>query len=97
MIHNLSKVVTILAHFEAQEVILHEEIDAYNAPSECHDLVEKSCRKKFRTVRRQVEAIARRPWRIIQKELEKRGAGPSSRAYFKLVYLIVAKTSPFCQ
>ena len=73
MIPNLGRVLTVLAKAEAQEILLHDSVTAWGAPSECHGLVRKGEARRRRTARRHAEALARRPLRTILREAEKRG------------------------
>lgn len=73
MIRNLSAALTILARAEADEHFLHADVDAFGAPSECHELVSRFEAERQRRARKHAEAIARRPLRCIRREARARG------------------------
>lgn len=73
MIRNLGRVATILARAEAREIDGHASISAFGAPGECHRDFSKGEARRMRVARRHAEALARRPYRTILKELMKRG------------------------
>lgn len=93
MITNLGKAITILARAEAFEVALHCDVDAWNAPSECHSLVAKGEAKRRRLARRHAEAITRRPLRTIEKEARRRGVilDHHCRPYGRLLSSIIQR------
>lgn len=71
-IRNLGKVVSILVAASRVEDGLHDDVDAFHAPSECHSLVSKGEAVRLRAARRHAEALARAPYRIILKQLRRR-------------------------
>jgi hypothetical protein len=89
MIHQLGKALSIILVHEAGEIAMHEDVDAFHAPSECHRDVSKGEMRRLRTARRHAEAVAQRPWRVIAKEARKRGfqfAGPRFERVFSRIY-----------
>jgi hypothetical protein len=70
--HNLGKGLTILADYEAMCHFQHRDVDAFNAPSECHGLVARGHRKEFRTVRRKIKATTGLKFNEFQRECAKR-------------------------
>lgn len=88
MIRNLGKVLTIIARAEAEEMDRHADVDAFNAPSECHALVSRGEARRERLARKHAEAVAERPWRIIKREAEQRGCTIHylCRPYSRLLY-----------
>ena len=70
---NLSAALTILARAEASEHFMHADVDAFGAPGECHALVARGEKQRQRQARKQAEAIAQRPFRIIRKDAKRRG------------------------
>lgn len=73
MINNLGRIVTIIARAEAREQDYHADVSAWGAPSECHGAVSKGEAARMRQARKQAEAEARRPWRVIVQEAKRRG------------------------
>lgn len=84
-IQNLGRVLTILAKAEATEHDYHADVDAFDAPGECHSLVAKGAEKRARRARRHAEAVAGRPFRIIAREAKKRGCPIGSPTWDRLV------------
>lgn len=85
MITNLGHVATIIAKGECDEIFGHADISAWGAPSECHDDFSRGEAERFREMRRHAEATARRPWRVIVKELKARGLPIDSLRWMKAV------------
>jgi hypothetical protein len=85
MIGKLGKVATILAAADAREIAMHMDVDAFHAPSECHDLVRRGEEKRLRLARRHAEAVARRPFRIIARELKERGCPIDSPRWQRVI------------
>jgi hypothetical protein len=50
--NSLGKAIGILARAQLHEIELHDDVDAWNAPGECHDLVAKNEGKRMRIARR---------------------------------------------
>lgn len=73
MIRNLGRVLSVLVMQEAGEHFAHADVDAWHAPSECHRDVARGAEKRARKARKQAEALARRPLRVIMKEARARG------------------------
>jgi hypothetical protein len=63
----LSRALTILAQAEAHELALHDEVDAFYAPSECHGLVARGEAERLRLARRRAEAAAGCPFRVLRR------------------------------
>jgi hypothetical protein len=70
---NLSAALTILARAEAAEYRLHADVDAWGAPSECHNLVSRRESARLREARRHAESVVQRPLRWILREAKRRG------------------------
>lgn len=95
MIRNLGQVLTIIARAEACEHFMHADVDAWGAPSECHGLVSRGETRRQRQARRHAEAVARAPWRVIQRQAAKRGmpiGGPQWQSFIGRLY---DRTYPF--
>jgi hypothetical protein len=73
MIQNLGKVLGIVARHKAIEIFMHNDVDAWGAPSEYHDDVSRGEARRWREARRHAEAVAQRPWRYIVREAQRRG------------------------
>lgn len=87
MITNLGKVITILAMHDVHEISIHEDVDAWHAPSECHRDVSRGEADRWRAIRKHAEAVARRPLRVILREAKRRGGvclNTNERSYARL-------------
>lgn len=73
MIRNLGQVLSVLVAQEAAGVALHEDVDAFGAPSECHGLVEKQLARRRAEAFKKMEQLAGVPFRQIRQEAEDRG------------------------
>jgi hypothetical protein len=73
MIPNLGQVLGIVAHHEASEIFMHNDVDGWGASSEAHDDVSRGEERRWREVRKHAEAVAQRPWRLIVREAQRRG------------------------
>lgn len=85
-IRNLGRVATILARAEALEIDLHADVQAWNAPPECHIDVARGEWKRQRLARRHAEATAQRPFRVIKHQLSVRGCPIGSKYWEALVW-----------
>jgi hypothetical protein len=74
MIRNLGKAISVLILCEVHEVSAHADVDAFGAPGECHRDVSRRAPQRARLARKQAEAIARAPLRVIRREAIKRGS-----------------------
>lgn len=54
----LGKAISIIAAFERGVAALHDDVRAFHAPSECHDIVARGAAKRFRLVRRHACHVA---------------------------------------
>lgn len=72
-IQNLGAVLTVLARAEAAEIAAHIDVDAFDAPGECHDLVARGEHVRERIARKRAEALAGAPLRVIKREAQRRG------------------------
>lgn len=85
MIRNLGTALTVIARQEARESDMHADVIAWGAPGECHALVSRGETQRARRARKLAEAIARRPFRIIAREAERRGCPIGGRRYYQAV------------
>ena len=93
-IRNLGKVLTILATADVREAVLHADVDAFGAPSECHALVSRGQDRRMRQARKHAEAIARAPLRVIARQSRQRGRS-LNRHEERLLAVLHAKLNPF--
>ena len=56
VVRRLGKALGIIARREANEIIMHEDVDAWYAPSECHQLVGRGENQRRRQARRHAKA-----------------------------------------
>lgn len=54
----LGRAVSIIAKFERECHELHADVDAFHAPSECHDVVSKGNARRLRVVKRHACHVA---------------------------------------
>lgn len=54
----LGKALTLIAKFEVMEDIAHEDVNAFGAPSECHDLVSRGYIKRRRQAVRHARSLS---------------------------------------
>lgn len=94
MIRNLGKALSIVAKAEVDEMIMHADVDAWYAPSECHGLVSKGEAKRMRRARKHAEAVAKAPYRVILAEAKKR-VPKWGRYYDECIGRINARDNPF--
>jgi hypothetical protein len=95
LIRNLGKALGIMALQDVREDIMHDDISAWGAPSECHELVASGEDDRRRRARRHAEAVAQRPYRIIKREAKQRGF--TRRHADQLNGRLHAKYNPFDQ
>ncbi len=91
MQQNLGRALSIVFLAQVREEIMHMDVAAFGAPSECHDAVSKGEEKRLRQARRHARAVSgvnRRQFRLALKGLKTRHA---SRLHEKLH----AKHNPF--
>lgn len=87
----MGRALTIIARAEASEIVMHEDVSAYHAPSECHRDVSRGEEARRRTARRHaksVSGLSRRQFNSVLKTV-------SSRVLQEAVSRIHAKISPF--
>jgi hypothetical protein len=97
MIRNLGQVLTILTKAQVNEGIMHMDVDAWGAPSECHSAVSKGEAKRLRIARKHAEALAGAPLRVIEREARKRGGHRAMLGfpYGRLYAILDSKMNPF--
>jgi hypothetical protein len=84
----LGKAIGILLRAYEAEAFMHEDVDAFHAPSECHALVARGEAKRLRQARRHAEAVAGMNLRGIRKLARKRmgNDAPIYRRYGMVPY-----------
>jgi hypothetical protein len=68
----LGKAIGILIRAEWIEDEMHADVDAWNAPSECHGDVSRGGKRRLRRARKHAEAVAGVPLRRIRHLARKR-------------------------
>lgn len=71
-IRNLGRALSIIIEHQRRENAMHDDVDAFHAPSECHDLVSRHEGKRFRAVRRHVEGITGHRFAVVMREAARR-------------------------
>lgn len=69
---NIGRGASILALHIASEEALHDDADAWNAPSECHQLISVSSARRFRTVRKRIKAVTGLKFHTFLREVKRR-------------------------
>lgn len=65
---NLGRAVTILLRAYEREYAMHEDVDAFHAPGECHELVSRGEGKRLRAAMRHACAVAGvKNWRQLRR------------------------------
>ena len=88
----LGKAFTIIARQQVLESILHADVDAFGAPSECHGLVRKGELRREREAWRHAKAVSglnRRNFRKAMKSLDR-------RTFERLFDVLNCKLNPYC-
>lgn len=85
----LGKALTILARHQVNEQALHDDVDAFGAPGECHTLVSRNEHRRERQARKHAEAVAGMPERLIRRKARKLGF--DERAFSRLFFALDAK------
>ena len=67
----LGKAIGILVRAIEREEMLHEDIDAWGAPGECHGVVARGEDRRMRQARKHAEAVAGMPLRVIRRKARK--------------------------
>jgi hypothetical protein len=71
----LGKAFSIIARARAREEMMHMDVDAFHAPSECHGLVSRGEDRRLRQARRHAKSVSglnRRQFRQALKKLNQR-------------------------
>jgi len=70
--HNIGRGVSLWLAFQRAEHAAHEDVDAFDAPGECHVLVEKFYRRRERLVRRHIRGVTGLPFDLFCREVRRR-------------------------
>lgn len=69
---NLGRGLTIFLEHHRYENFMHDEIDAWHAPSECHALASRGEDRRFRAMRRHVEGVTGLKWKVFREQVIRR-------------------------
>lgn len=72
----------ILLEAQRREDAMHEDVDAFNAPSECHALVSRGLADRLRHARRRIRAATGLTFRQFEREIARRTS--AKWAYFNV-------------
>lgn len=81
MINNLGRALSIIVQHKRNEDAMHEDVNQFHAPSECHELVSRGEAKRFRLVRRRVKALTGSRYDLVLREARRR---TSNHAVYRL-------------
>lgn len=70
--HDLGKGLAILAHFYLCEAHYHADVDAWHAPSECHEDVSRHEVRRLRKVWRRIKGVTGLKKNAFMRELRQR-------------------------
>lgn len=94
----LGKAFTILAQAQVREEIMHDDVAAFHAPSECHALVSKGEARRLREARRRAKAVSglsRSHFnRTVMGALRRGQHGPNW--YHRLCQQLHLRHNPYC-
>lgn len=74
-IRSLGRALAAASRADAHEQLMHMDVAAFHAPSECHALVSRGEGYRLRLARRHAEAIAGCRWGLIEREAARRLGG----------------------
>jgi hypothetical protein len=99
LITNLGGVLTVLLRAELSEIIMHEDVVAWGAPSECHADVSRGEERRMREACEKAERLAGAPMVEIARQAKERGmfdldVGPQ---HDRALGRMHAKRCPFCR
>ena len=66
----IGKAFGIIARAEAREIMMHQDVSAFYAPSECHALVSRGEERRKREARRHAKSISGLSRRAFNRELK---------------------------
>lgn len=92
---SISTALTILARREAAEHFMHADVEAFGAPSECHELVSRGETKRRRQARKHAEAEARMPYRVIRRRATKGNIPIGGPRWHRFVSRIYQNSYPY--
>lgn len=69
---NISQGASILARHVRSAHSLHDDVDEWGAPTECHGLVVRLNAREFRLVRRRIKAVTGLKFNAFVREVERR-------------------------
>ena len=69
---NLSRAASLIFRHIQCECAMHEDVDAFHAPSECHGLVARGEAKRWRATARKIKALTGHHPKVVLKVIEQR-------------------------
>ena len=87
----MGKAISIIAKARAAEYIMHADVDAYYAPSECHELVSRGEERRERQARRHAKSISG----LSRRGFNRRFKMVSDRTMCIVVDRIIDRVFPF--
>lgn len=70
-IQNVSRALTVIARAEVRECLMHDDVRAWGAPSECHADVSRGEPQRWRDARRAVRGLTGLPWPVFVRRLRR--------------------------
>lgn len=92
-IQNLGRAMTALVKAEVIESVMHEDVEAFGAPSECHSVVQRGIGGRMRKARRYAEGITGSKLKEIDRQAMARGY--NKRAGDRLFDILYNRLSPY--
>lgn len=92
MTRQLGKALGIIAMHGVREEIMHADVDAFYAPSECHALIARGEEKRLREAKRHARAVSGLSRSAFNRELRKKS---TQRALAICFGRILHRDSPF--
>lgn len=92
MISNLGEIISKFAQNEADTIIMHEDVNAWNAPSECHKDVARSHHQSYLKLCKDLEITLDE---AIEEGEFRTSPNAIHRAYDKCIAIILKRDNPF--
>lgn len=94
MSKSMGRALSVMARQEVREIIMHEDVSAWGAPSECHSSVSRGEEIRRRQARRLAKSISGLSRAAFNRELCRSG-GYGGRAWARVVSSLYSTMSPF--
>lgn len=91
---SMGRALTIMARQDVREIVMHEDVSAWGAPSECHQSVSRGEFLRRREARRLAKSVSGLSRAAFNRELA-RGGGLGGRVWSSLVSRLYERMSPF--